>query len=332
MRKIVNESTPVPYSDTALIIPYDTLTMSTIPPLPKEASTNATVIKLFFEPDLKSQNFCELPIKYTNIRVENSAYFNGVDSSIRISAESIEFPKILVDFLFKPLRLDNQVIVSKFDWGNPLQKSWEIAQYGKSIAFKVSSNGNNEITVLTDDILQINNEYNVKCMYDGASLSISINNKVVATKTYSNGIFRGSADIIIGAELRNDLPLAYSNIILENIQIMNNIPPISQSIFPAYDFLSAIGLNYTTILSCDKFSNSFQTLILPYDDITTQQILTQIEGDASENNIHNIAILNTNGYGPIINAFGNVTSDVFDAETISVKENWIPQPVEEYRK
>ena len=283
--------------------------------------------------DGQSQNIYRAPINYTNVQINETANFNGLDSYIRINGAQTSFNKVLIDFTFQPLNLTlNQVIVAKLDWGNPSQKSWEIVQYGKSIVFKISSDGNNEKVVSTGNILQLNTEYTIKCEYDGASMQIFLNNNLIATKPYQNGIFASNTDITIGAELHNNQPTGYANMLLKNIQILNDIPQVTEPVFHAYDLLSSMGLNYTTILSGDSTIGSYKTLILPYDDTTTKQMLTQLEDSTQKTNTRYVAIINANGYGPLLNLFGNKTSETFTADQIFANQNYPMQTAIEVPK
>ena len=93
-----------------------------------------------------------------------------------------------------------------------------------------------------------------------------------------------------------------------------------------------MGLNYTTILSGDSAIGSYKTLILPYDDVTTQQMLTQLEASTQKNNTRYVAIINANGYGPLLNLFGNETSETFNADQIFASQNYTMQPAIEVPK
>ena len=333
IKEINNTSVPTPNSNTALIVPYDTSTMSVTPPLYQQEENQYTIASLFFQPGLQSVNSYPKPINYSNVQINETASFNGLDSYIRINGTQTSFNKLTIDFAFQPLNLtEDQVIVAKLDWGNPLQKSWEIVQYGKSLVFKISSDGSNETDVSTRDILQLNTEYAVQCEYDGASMQIFINNNLIAAKAYQNGIFATNTDITIGAELYDNRPTSFANMLLKDITILNDIPQVTEPVFDVYDFLSSMGLNYTTILSDDSNIGSYATLILPYDDVTTQQMLTQLEDSAQKNNIRNVAIINTNGYGPLLNLFGNETSETFNANQIFAGQNYTMQPAIEVPK
>ena len=338
IKEINNTSIPTPNSSTALIVPYDASTMSVTEPLSarmlyQQEESQYTIASLFFQQGLQSMNSYPEPINYANVQINEMASFNGIDSYIRINGTQTSFNKLLIDFTFQPLNLtQNQVIVAKLEWGTPPQKSWEIAQYGKSIAFKISTNGSNETVVSTGDILQLNTEYTVECEYDGASMQIFVNNHLIATKSYQNGIFPTNTDITIGAELYNNQPTGYANMLLKNIQILNNIPQVTEPVFPVYDLLSSMGLNYTTVLSGDSATGSYKTLILPYDDATTQQMLTQLENSKQKTNTRYVVIINANGYGPLLNLFGNETSQTFNADQILARQNFTMAPAIEVPK
>jgi hypothetical protein len=271
-------------------------------------------------------NFYNQPINCTNVQVNETANFNGTNSYIRINGTQTDFNKLLIEFAFQPLDITkNQVIVNKFDWGTPSQKSWEIAQYGRKIAFKLSSDGLNEEVLATGELLQLGSEYTIRCEYDDASMRIFVNNQILATKTYQNGIFQSDTDLTIGAELNNNRPTGYATMLLKYVRILNYVPHASTPIFYAYDLLSLTRLNYTTAVSNEDAISKYETLILPYDDITTQEILTNVENDP-QSDVRYITILNTNGYGPILNIFGNKTSETFTADKIIDDQNSKKQP------
>jgi hypothetical protein len=119
--------------------------------------------------------------------------------------------------------------------------------------------------------------------------------------------------------------------LLEYMQILNSIPPVTTPVFYAYDLLSSIGLNYTTVVSSDNTLGTYKTLILPYDDTTTQELLTNIE-NYEQSNVRYIAIINTNGYGPLLGMFGNKTSETFAADKILTDQNFTIQPSVEVPK
>ncbi len=212
---------------------------------------------------------------------------------------------------------------AKLDWGNQSKESWEIAQNGKSIVFKISPDGTKEISISTGDKLDLNTEYDVKCEYNGVSMQIYVNGNQITTKAYQQGIFACNTDITIGAELYNNKPIAFAKMLLKNIEILNNIPKLTDSVFSAYDLFSSMGFNYTTTISGDGNMGSYKTLILPYDDITTQQMLIQLENSTQNYNTHNVVIVNTNGYGPLLNIFGTEKSETFSANKISAGNNSI---------
>jgi len=332
--KIVSDwSPPSPESSTALIIPYNDKTMSTLKPFYQESLRSNTTFALFFQENMRSMNIYQDPINYSNIEVKNTlAAFNGISSYIRANGTNMNFDKIIVEFEFQPQDLSkNQVIVSKFDWGTPPQKSWEIAQYGKKIVFKLSNDGNHEEVLSTGELLELNVMYRVRCEYDGKSMKIFVNDKIAASKSYSGEIFRSNVDIVVGAGLCNGKPTAFAYMMLKYIRVLNDIPPGTEPIFYAYDFLSSLGLNYTTVLSGDKTINNYKTLILPYDDTTTYEILAKFE-TIQQNRISSVIILNTNGYGPLLSLFGNISPNKIFANGISSDDYYTIQPPVEVQK
>jgi hypothetical protein len=332
--KVVSDwSPPSPESSTALIIPYNDKTMSTLKPFYQESLRSNTTFALFFQENMRSMNIYQDPINYNNIEVKNTlAAFNGISSYIRANGTNMNFDKIIVEFEFQPQDLSkNQVIVSKFDYGTPPQKSWEIAQYGKKMVFKLSSDGNHEEVLSTGELLELNVMYRVRCEYDGKSMKIFVNDKIATSKSYSGEIFRSNVDIVVGAELYNGKPTAFAYMMLKYIRVLNDIPPETEPIFYAYDFLSSLGLNYTTVLSGDKTINNYKTLILPYDDTTTYEILAKFE-TIQQKRISSVIILNTNGYGPLLSLFGNISSNKIFANGISSDNYYTIQPPVEVQK
>jgi hypothetical protein len=312
---ISNGSIPTPQSSTALVIPYDKSTMTISKPLYQEVDKQYKVLSLFFNKDLPSLNFYKEPITYKNVEMNGTAIFNGINSYIRINGTDAYCNKILVEFEFQSLNLTrNQVIISKLDWGIPPQKSWEIAQYGKKIVFKISPDGVDEEVLQTGEILALNTGYTIRCEYDGVSMKIFINNKIAASKQYQKGIFKSNTDIIIGAELINNKPTAFANMMLRSIRVLNNIPLETESIFYAYDLFSNTGFNYTTILSDDNTLYNYKTLILPYDDPLTSDMLAKLNYQTTSTRY--VIVLNTNGYGPLLESFGNVSSETFTVNKI----------------
>lgn len=308
-------------STTALVLPYDDRTMNIYKPFCIEEYKSNIVLRLFFEESMHFMNVYPEPINYNNVEEVNAtAVFNGSNSYIRINGTSINFDKLLIELEFQPVNLTrNQVLISKFDWGHPPQKSFEIAQYHDKLAFKLSPDGDTEIVLTTNSILAPNRWYTARFEYDGTYMKIFIDDKIVASKQYQEGIFKSDIDIIIGAELYNNKPTAYANIILKRIVLMNDIPNIGEPIFYAYDILSSANLNYTTIISNDRQVTNYKTLVLPYDDIKTLDIIAQIKNDNNDAT-QNLIILNTNGYGPLLNMFGNVSSEYFTANGIMTHE------------
>lgn len=328
-------SPPSPESSTALIIPYNAETMSLFEPYQDEYLRSNTTLALFFQDNLKFMNIYQSPVNiyYYNIEIKNNfAVFNGINSYIRVNGTNMNFNKIMVEFVFDPQNLSkNQVIVSKFDRGTPPQKSWEIAQYGKRLIFKLSPDGNREESLSTGELLELNTTYKVRCEYDGKFMKILINDKTVAAKPYSGGIFNSNVDIVIGAELFNNKPTAFAKMKLGYLCVLNDVPSVEEPIFYAYDLLSSLGLNYTTVLSDDNRIGNYKTLILPYDDATTYKILTKLE-KFEQNRISSVIILNTKGYGPLLSLFGNISSSRIIANSISSQALYALEPPVEVQK
>jgi hypothetical protein len=334
--KIVNGWVPPsPESSTALIIPYNIEKMSLLKPYHDEYLRSNTTLALFFQDNLKSINIYQplVNINYYNIEIKNNfAVFNGISSYIRVNGTHMNFNKIVVEFEFEPQDLSkNQVIVSKFDWGTPPLKSWEIAQYGKRLVFKLSPDGNREETLSTGVLLKLNTTYRVRCEYDGESMKIFVDDTMVAAKPYSGGIFKSDVDIVIGAELHNKKPSAFAKMKLRYIRVLNDVPRARSPIFYAYDLLSSFGLNFTTVLSEDDTINNYKTLILPYDDIVTYDILLKLNA-LSRKEIRTVFIINTNGYGPLLSFFGNISSNKILVNAISSRGLYAIQPSVEVQK
>jgi len=321
IKKMHNWSPPVSNSTTALVLPYDNQTMSIYKPFYIEEYKSNIILRLFFEESMHFMNIYPEPINYNNVEEVNAtAVFNGSNSHIRINGTSINCDKLLIELEFQPLNLTrNQVLISKFDWGNPPQKSFEIAQYRDKLAFKLSPDGDAEIVLTTNSILAPNKWYNARFEYDRTYMKIFIDDKIVASKQYQGGIFKSNVDIIIGAELYNNKPTGYANTILKRIILMDDIPKISEPVFYAYDILSSANLSYTTILSNDHQVTNYKTVVVPYDDIKTLDIIAQIKNDNNDTT-QNLIILNTNGYGPLLNIFGNTSSEYFTANGIMAHE------------
>jgi hypothetical protein len=328
-------SPPSPESSTALILPYNAETMSLFEPYQDEYLRSNTTLVLFFQDNLKSMNIYQSPVNiyYYNIQIKNNfAVFNGINSYIRVNSTNMNFNKIIVEFVFEPQNLSTtQVIVSKFDWGTPPKKSWEIAQHGKRLIFKLSPDGNREESLSTGELLELNTTYKVRCEYDGKFMKILINDKTVAAKPYSEGIFNSNVDIVIGAELFNNKPTAFAKMKLGYLYVLNDVPSEWEPIFYAYDLLSSLGLNYTTVLSDDNRISNYKTLILPYDDATTYKILTKLE-NFGQNRISTVIILNTNGHGPLLSLFGNISSSRIIANSISSQALYALEPPVEVQK
>lgn len=112
------------------------------------------------------------------------------------------------------------------------------------------------------------------------------------------------------------LVIPYDN---TNLKILNK-----EQIFYAYDFLSYACFNYTTILSTDKSIKNYKTLILPYDDIFTYEFLTKFKANLRKIETHSIIVINTNGYGPLLKFFGNLSSKSFKANGILINNYYYP--------
>jgi len=316
IEEINNTSIPVPESTTTLVIPYDESTMAISEPFISETYEQNRTLALFFESDMQYMDFYKEPISYNNVEINNTANFNGDNSYIRVNGTDTNFDKISVEFKFQPFELANQVIIGKFDWGTPPRKSWEITQYGKTIALKISPDGDKEEVLVTGEMLVLNTQYIVRSEYDGASMRIFVDNKLVASRTYQEGIFQSNTDLTIGAELRNDIPTGFAKMVLSYISVLNDIPPTTEPSFYAYDVLSATGLNYTTTLSNDNKNGDYETQVLPYDDAITLEMFTKLEANQQTANTNYVIIINTNGYGPFLSLFGNKTSESFTASGI----------------
>jgi hypothetical protein len=325
IEEINNTSIPVPQSTTTLVIPYTESTMAISEPFTSEAYEQNRTLNLFFESDMQAMDFYKEPISYNNVEINNTANFSG-DSYIRVNGTDTNFDKISVEFEFQPLELATQVIIGKLDWGTPRRKSWEIAQYGKTIAFKISPDGDKEEVLATGEILVLNTQYIVRCEYDGNSMSIFVNNKIVASQPYQEGIFQSNTDLTVGAELYNDKPTAFAKMILSYVSVLNDVPSATEPSFYAYDLLSATGLNYTTTLSNDNKSDDYETQVLPYDDTITLEMLTNLEANQQTANTTNVIIINANGYGPFLSLFGNMTSESFTASGIFTNSYSAMQP------
>lgn len=323
IKEITDSSIPSPNSSTALIVPYDSSKMSIIEPIYHTKNRQYTIASLFFQQGSQSLNVYKEPINYNGVDFdEQTAYFDGKQSYIRISGAEINSDKIQINFNYQPLNITQvQVIASQFDWGTPSKKSWEIAQYGQSIVFKLSSDGVNEEVVTTPDVLQIGEEYTVTCKYDGLSMQIFVNNILLATGLYDGGIFDADADITIGSQLYNNKPVSFENMKLDYIEILNNTVEVNNPLFNAYDLLSSIGLNYTTIISGDPAIDTYKTLVVPYDDLTTENLLTNL-GNNPESAVNSVIVINTNGYGPLSNLFGTVSSKKISANTLELSQSF----------
>ncbi len=321
IKQINNWSIPVNESSTALVIPYDASTKAAMPPKTwYQSDKQFMVLGLFFEDSMRSLNFYKEGPSGTNVKLNGTAIFNGVNSSIRLDDENTNFDKILVELKFQPLDLThNQVIISKFDWGTPPRKSWEIAQYGKKIAFKISPDGNKEEVLLTDEILSPNVQYVLRAEYDGYFMKIFVNDRNVASKPYDKGVSKTNTNIVIGAELMNNVTTSFANMMLWHVQVLDGIPPSTESIFYAYDILSSSGFNYTTMVSNDNGIENHDVLVLPYDDLTCYDIFNQVVNSQTAR-VRSVVVLNTNGYGPFLSHFGRMTTGIFSASGIATSK------------
>lgn len=73
----------------------------------------------------------------------------------------------------------------------------------------------------------------------------------------------------------------------------------------SYDLLSLGGYDYTTRLDSDSNINWANTVVIPYDDTRTQNLINLIEG--TETGIKKtIIVINSNGYGPLLDSFGSM--------------------------
>ncbi len=317
VKSINNWSIPTSQSSTALIIPFDESSMAISQPLYPEIDKQHTLLALSFKEDMQYMNSYQEPIDFNNVDINGTALFNGVDSFIRVNGTQINCDRLSVDFEFQPLDLTkNQVILSKFDWGTPSNKSWEVAQYGKTIVFKISPDGESEEVLQTPGLLSLDSWYSIKCEYDGSTLTIYVNGDKIASKAYGNGVFKSNTDVVIGAELKTNDPVAFAKMNLKCVQVLSAIPQMSEPIFTAYDVLSSTGLNYTAILSNANTVNGYKTYVLPYDDLITQGILAELWNSKQTVQPNFVVILNTDGYGPLLNLFGNVSSNAFLSNTI----------------
>jgi hypothetical protein len=315
IKEICNSSIPVSSSSSALIIPYDPSTMSVIGPEHLDELNKNTLTSLSFAKGNVSQMTQNGTMSLNEVQInDDSANFNGRSSYIRISGLNASFEELYVNFYFIPLNItQNQVLVSKLDWGSASGKSWEIIQYGDKIALKVSSDGSNEQIVSSPSLLELGHQYNVICEFDGASLSIVVNGVTAISTRYSQRIFDSLTDLTIGAELYKNQPTSFASMRLNKLQILNSVPA-NNPIFSSYDLLSAIDCNYTSVLSSDPSIGSFKTIILPYDDESLMQTLTATETNAyTRTNI----IINGNGYGPFLNLFGSLTNNALNAKGIT---------------
>ncbi len=305
INRINGSSIPVQNSSTALIIPYDTSTMSVKQPSHVVEPPQNTITSITYENNQYQYNGSQ-PIKFNVETSESGFNFNGKNSYIRINSAQKSYNQLMANFSYHPLDTNrNQIILSKFDYGNQSEKSWEIAQYKQAIVFKVSPDGKTERALFSPEILQSGVKYDVACMYDGISLRIFVNNTEVAILSYTSGLHDVNADIIVGAELNKNAPVGYAKMTLSSLSVLNKISRSTETLYNAYDVLSALNLNYTTVLSSDNALH-YKTLILPYDDSATQELLQQITA-APNPKLNCVVIMNTNGNGPILDLFGSYT-------------------------
>jgi hypothetical protein len=329
MKVINNWSVPTSHSSTALVIPYNVSKGISHPRASYQPYKQLVVVGLFFEKEKESLNSNNGPLNYSNMKLDEAAVFNGANSSIRVGSNTSRFDELLIEFNFQPLDLiHNQVVISKFDWGKPGQKSWEVAQYGRHLVFKVSPDGEREEVLQTEEVLDPNLPYVVRAEYNGAFMKIFVDNLLVATKSYRGGIVSTKSDIVIGAELRNGVAASFAKMKLWDLQVLNAIPSTDapkEPIFCAYDLLSSAGFNYTTVLSNDNGIKDYEVLVLPYDDSITYPILDQIGIDQTARTRF-IIILNTNGYGPFLALSAKKTQETFDAMGVTATKYSAIQP------
>jgi hypothetical protein len=316
VKLVQNMSAPSPASSTALVVPYDRTTGSVIPPV-NSGLSGGNILGLYFTPNSSSNDYSKSPPTYSNVQLNEAAGFNGTESYISIPDNS-NYPSLQVEFSFQPLDVSiNQVIVSKLNYGggNP-QESWEVAQYGQSLIFKVSYDGSSEIIVKTGNILTLGGTYVVKCVYDRSTLTIGVNNHVVASMPYEKGIFNGTSAIVVGGELASGRPTSFARMLLNYLTVSEYVQASESALYASYDFLGSAELNFTSVLSQDSGLSKYHTLVLPYDDITDNATLESILGQGTGN--QTIVILNDNGFGPILGDFGHPSARNIIAENVEV--------------
>jgi|GEM_PF-3267776 len=86
---------------------------------------------------------------------------------------------------------------------------------------------------------------------------------------------------------------------------VNSTTPNS-GLYAVYDFLSSAELNFTSVLPQDSHLTEYNTLVLPYDDINDSMMLESMLGQM--NGTKTFVVLNDNGFGPILEAFGTLSS------------------------
>jgi hypothetical protein len=305
VKLVQNMSAPSSSSTAALVVPYDATTESIISPVSSKSSGG--ILALYFTPGSSADDYSGSSPIYSNVQINDTAVFNGRNSYISIPDRN-DYPNLQVEFSFQPLSvLGNHVIVSKLDYGgaNP-QESWEVAQYGQSLGFKVSPDGSSEFLLQTGNMLTLGKTYLVNCVYDGTTLTISVDNQVVASEPYNERIFDGTSDIIVGGELSSGQPAAFASMLLNFVTVSNSVHNPDSEVYTAYDFLSSAELNYTSVLAQDSHLSEYSTLVLPYDDASDNTTLTSAVGQTDATKT--IIVLNDNGFGPILGAFGRLSS------------------------
>ena len=137
--------------------------------------------------------------------------------------------QIHIEFSFRPLDItSNSAIVSMFDWGIDWGLSWGIMQYGSRLVFKLSSDGVNETVLISDEILNLNQTYIVEALYDGRNVAVYVNDKLEIDGIFTEGLYNSGVDIVVGAELKNDIPVSHAKMAVDYI-IMLKLSDFSPS-------------------------------------------------------------------------------------------------------
>jgi len=306
-------------SETAMVIPVDDeLQVKT--PFYFEELARFKVFEIDFrEKPVKN----DTSIKFYNTKaVENAALFDG-NSYARITVRNV-FDELTVRLLFKPLDTSKSgIYLAKWDWGRN-QRSFSIGHRGKDLILRFSPDGVNVRSFNIKDILVENKYFFLQLTYDGQSVKFSVNGTVKAKFSYNEGISQNPVDITICSELKSNQPCTYGKAEITYVGIFSKVPLTSmQSLYYAYDLLTFSGFNYTTILSIDPKINGFHNLIIPYDDLTFDNVLKEY---SSAN--RTIIILNTNGYGPILNLFAQETNITITSNKILLREEGESRSIE----